>query len=207
MKRDRRQFLRGGPLVLGAVTAGSIRSPESETAAAASGRRCAWFGWELNLNNNDGAVYFQLQTDLTLESVDVDLAYTITTLPESARFSEVLCLGGVLRGSGPNFSDFVFNSNVSSDFGEVLPRNPQNLFGFDHVLFQDVFYSVILKTWVPRDGTGSATYRNTHTEPRLNLAAGDYLVFTMGGDGPAADVEMQIVLGYSLPSTRVVSFR
>ncbi len=142
---------------------------------------------------------------MTLEFADVDLAYTITAEPGSARFAQVLCLGGVTRGAPPDFSDFAFSTNVSQDFGEVQPHKPQNFYGFNPVLYHDVFYSVILDTWVPRDGTASATHRNSHVEPRLTLAVGDFLAFLMGGGGPTATVEMQIVLGYSIGGTRVVT--
>jgi hypothetical protein len=214
MTNDRRQFLRGGTLALGAVTAGtvtagSVIAAKSTTSATESlGRRCAGFGWELSINNDFAALYFPVQQEMTLVAADIDLAYTITAAPATAGFAECLFRAGVTRGAPPNLDPRVYAFPQSSDFGDVLVSHPENFYGYEHILLQDVFYHVILKTWVPRDGTASATSRFTHVEPQLQLSQGDFLVFQGGGDGIlGGDAEMQVVLGYALPSTRVVAFR
>jgi hypothetical protein len=62
--------------------------------------------------------------------------------------------------------------------------------------FQDTFLSVILKSWVPGDGTAAATYRHVQISPSISLSAGDYLVFTMNGGEITLDAEMQVILGF-----------
>jgi hypothetical protein len=64
-------------------------------------------------------------------------------------------------------------------------------------LNQDQFFSVILKTWVPADGTASAASRQFVGYPSLQINTGDYLVFHMDHEGVALDAEMQVVLAYS----------
>ena len=92
------------------------------------------------------------------------------------------------------------NFALSSDFGSVTIANPNNLtVAYDGTLSQDKFVSVILKTWVPSDGTASATARNVTAYPLLTLNAGDYLVFHMDHSGISVDAEMQVVINY-IPS-------
>ncbi|MGB2606122.1 MAG: hypothetical protein WBC78_21125 [Candidatus Sulfotelmatobacter sp.] len=90
------------------------------------------------------------------------------------------------------------NFPASSDFGPVTPENPNNLnLVFDGALVQDQFLAVILKTWVPADGTASATSRHVTAYPSLALNAGDYLAFHMDHGGVSVDTEMQVVLNYT----------
>jgi hypothetical protein len=69
---------------------------------------------------------------------------------------------------------------------------------FDGVVLQNIFYSVILKTWVPADGTASGTSRHVAVAPSWKLAAGDFLVFHMNHAGTPGDCEMQVVLQYTV---------
>ncbi|MGA9981010.1 MAG: hypothetical protein WBQ08_20480 [Candidatus Sulfotelmatobacter sp.] len=57
---------------------------------------------------------------------------------------------------------------------------------------------MILKTWVPADGTASSTSRHVSVARSLALNAGDYLVFNMSHAGVPGDAEMQVVLQYAL---------
>ncbi len=204
LTRSRRQFLRRGSLALGAVTAGSLRAKPLESADGPdTGRRTAGFGWELFVNNNFGAVYVEVRQPMMLNTLDADLAYTITAAPSEPGLAECLFRAGVTRGTAPNLDPAVYPFPQSPDFGDVQASHPENFYGYDHIVLQDVFYQVILKSWVPLDGTASATSRFTHVEPRLKLNAGDYLVFQGGGDGVlGGDVEMQVVLGYTVGSGR-----
>jgi hypothetical protein len=68
----------------------------------------------------------------------------------------------------------------------------------DGFILQDIFYNVILKTWVPDNGTASSTSRHFSASPGLELAADDYLVFHMNHAGVPGDAEMQVVLEYTL---------
>jgi len=63
---------------------------------------------------------------------------------------------------------------------------------------QNIFYSVILKTWVTSDGTASSTNRHVRVAPSVNLNAGDFLVFNMSHAGVPGDCEMQVVFEYAL---------
>ena len=58
--------------------------------------------------------------------------------------------------------------------------------------------SIILKSWVPLDGTASSASRHVHTEPNLVLQRGDYLMFHMDHSGVKVKGEMQVVLTYEL---------
>jgi hypothetical protein len=98
------------------------------------------------------------------------------------------------NSGGHDYTSF----GLSSDFGSVTIVNPNNLtVAYDPVLYQDKFVSVILKTWVPSDGTASATARNVTAHPSLALNAGDYLVFHMDHAGVSVDAEMQVVINYT----------
>ena len=119
--------------------------------------------------------------------------------------AECLFRAGVTRGGPPSDPNGPFPA--SPDFGNLQVSHPDHFYGYDAHLFDEVFYHVILKTWVPADGAGSATYRFTHVEPLLTLRPGDFLVFQGAGDGVlGGDAEMQVVLGYTIGAdvTRVV---
>jgi len=199
MASDRRQFLRESGIALGAVTGGSMtaeelapRQPPQLATHDLEPLQQAGFGWEISdINNNGADVLFEVARDMTLRSLAVDVAYMITAAPLLAGFAEVLCRIFVARG-GPSAQA----SPASGLFGNLQVRNPNGLrVGFDPNVIQDLFYQVILKTWVPVDGTASAASRNVRLEPLLSLSAGDFLIFHMDHLGVPGDVEMQVVLG------------
>jgi len=205
---DRRRFLKKSSFVLGAVTAGTVAplnagALEGSGCASRSLRRSAIFGWEVsNLNNNGANIYFEVAHGMVLESMEIDVAFMINSAPSAAGFAEVLCTAGLSRGGPPTFSSGpqVYPSfPTSSDFANVTVFNPNGLnVGFDGALGQGGLYEVILKTWVPGDGTASATSRNVHLEPFVGLHAGDFLFFHMDHGGVQGDAEMQMALGYTL---------
>jgi hypothetical protein len=78
-------------------------------------------------------------------------------------------------------------------------HNPNNLnVGDDGYLLQNIFYSVILKCFVPADGSASSTSRHVSMARSFMLNAGDYLAFNMSHAGIPGDGEMQVVLQYTL---------
>jgi len=199
--RGRRAFV-GSGLALAGIAAGTITGLDPASAAAGQ-PSTAGFGWEVtNLDNNGADVYFQVRNRMTLNSMHIDTAFMITSPPASPGFAEVLCRAAVAHGA-PKFvhgdPGAAFVSQQSASFGEVQIYNPNNLdVGADGFVLQDVFYHVILKTWVPADGTASATSRHVSATPLLTVQAGDYLVFHMNHAGVPGDAEMQVVLGYTL---------
>ena len=70
--------------------------------------------------------------------------------------------------------------------------------GDDGFVLQNIFFSVILKTWVSKSGTASSTSRHVSAARSLALNTGDYLVFNMSHAGVPGDAEMQLVLQYTL---------
>ena len=195
----RRGFLKSGSIVLGALTAGTVTPVHATTTVNES--KIAGFGWEIgNLDNNGANVYFRVLQGMVLQWVDIDVAFMITSAPGVPGFAEVLCRAGVSRDAPPSFSgpphDFILFP-ASSDFGGVHVHNPNNLsIGYDRALLQDAFYQVILKSWVPVDGTASSTSRNAHVEPNLVLSTRDFLVFHMNHAGVPGDAEMQVTMSY-----------
>lgn len=172
------------------------------TASTTKAPRCASFGWEVtNLNGNGANAYFSIPVGMLLNSVNIDVSTTPIGV-NGAGFAEVLCYGGVSRQGVPAFAnsgghDYI-NFAPTSDFGTVTLSNPNNLdMVYDGGLYQDKFVSIILKTWVPSDGTASATARNVTAYPALTLNPGDYLAFHMDHAGVSVDAEMQIVVNYT----------
>jgi hypothetical protein len=164
-------------------------------------KKVASFGFELvNLNGNGANAYFPIANSMTLDYYNIDAALMLVS-PTTGGFAEVLCKGQICRGGPPTFTGAPdYPPYVQSgDFGQVSYHNPQNLNLIGNGgLNQDVFYSVILKSVVPPDGTASATHRQVSASPSLTLNAGDYLVFHMDHAGVSVDCEMQVVLGYTL---------
>jgi hypothetical protein len=205
MKEARRAFVSGSGLALAGVAAGAITGLTSSSARASTQPKfkIASFGWEVtNLDNNGADIYFQVRSGMTLSSVNIDTAFMITSTPSSAGFAEVLCRAAVSRGV-PKFvhgdTGAPFVSPESPNFGRVHVYNPNNLGVVnDGFILQDIFYSIILKTWVPDNGTASSTSRHFSASPGLELAADDYLVFHMNHAGVPGDAEMQVVLEYTL---------
>jgi len=205
MKPDRRTFVGKGLALAG--LAGTITGLDSSAHAEAetsTGPSFASFGWEIsNLNDNGADVYVEVTSNMTVTSIDTDVSFMLTSLPANAGFAEVLCRGAVSRGSSPQFyagdPGASFVSPQSPNFGKTHIHNPNGLnVGDDGYLLQDIFLSVILKTWVPKGGTGSSTSRHVSGSRSLLLNAGDYLVFNMSHAGVPGDAEMQLVLQYTL---------
>lgn len=163
----------------------------------------AGFGWELQLNNSGADVYFAVEKKMSLLAVDVDTSLMIGTLPAKPGPLEVLCTGSISRGAPPKFANAAGPAYIpwvkSSDFGSVSVANPNKLWcNFNDTLAQDQFYSIILKAWVPLDGSASSTARHVRAEPSILLAKGDYLAFHMDHGGVPCNAEMQVVLSYRL---------
>lgn len=204
IKEGRRKFLAGTGVALAGVTAGSA-SAFSGSSATTQGATLmsAGFGWEINNIHDNGAdAYVLVVESMVLSAANIDVAYMITEAPTVAGFAEVLCGGAVSRGAPPSFSSgpqAYTLSSKSPNFGNVQIYNPNGLtIGYNGFLLQDEFYQVILKTWVPLNGTASSTHRQVRVTPSLQLNSGDYLVFHMDHAGVQGDVEMQVVLEYSL---------
>jgi hypothetical protein len=217
MTSDRRTFLAQGALVLAGITAGTLKPMEAMMntkrreflkqvapvpGAAQSGDPVVGFGWEIvNIDNNGADVFFEVRDTMILNSINIDVSFMITSLPAQPGFAEVLCDGGVSRQAKPNFSpppQAYIGFPASANFGELTLHNPNKLnVGLGGVV-QDLFFNVILKTWVPETGAGGYTSRQVYAQPGLALNKGDYLVFHMDHAGVGGDVEMQAVLTYSV---------
>jgi hypothetical protein len=206
MQSNRRAFVGGSGLALAGLagTISGLRSEAQASVATSSGPNFASFGWEVsNLDDNGADVFFEVTSGLTLTAADIDLAFMIISLPATPGFTEVLCRAAVSSGGPPKFyandPGASFVSPQSPNFGTVKVHNPNKLnVGNDGYLLQNIFYSVILKTWVTADGTASSTYRHVHITPGLVLNAGDYLVFNMSHAGVSGDCEMQVAFQYLL---------
>ncbi len=163
----------------------------------------ASFGWEVkNLDNNGADLYFKATKNMVLNSVNIDVSFMITALAP-AGFSEVLCQGAISRGGPPAFGASVGPAFIptvtATDFGPVTLFNPNKLnLVFDSNLYQDKFYSVILKSWVPDNGAASSASRHVQASPSLSINSGDYLIFHIDHAGVSCDAEMQVVLAYSV---------
>jgi hypothetical protein len=164
MKTDRRTFVGGSGLALAGV-AGAVTGLSSEARAQQSttSPSFASFGWELaNLNNNGADVFFEATNSLVLSAADFDVAFMLTSPPSAPSFAEILCRAAISPGAPPTFykddPGASFVSPASPNFGKVKVHNPHGLnIGNDGYLLQNVFFSVILKTWVTADGTASST--------------------------------------------------
>lgn len=165
-------------------------------------RRVISFGWELVGLFNDGAdVYYPIEVDMDMMSLDVDIATMLFLGPTAPGTLQVLCTGAVGRGAPPSFGpppDAPMNEPASSDFGTLATYNPS---GLDVTLNpstpgQDGFLRIILKAWSPADGAASSTYRHVRTTPNLRLHQGDYVGFHMEHAGLLVDAELQVVIGY-----------
>lgn len=161
----------------------------------------ASFGFEIvNLNGNGADAYFPVAKNMMLNTFNIDAALMLVSTT-SGGFAEVLCQGRVSRAGPPTFSGTAgyLPSPASADFGPVANYNPANLqIVGNGTLTQDLFYSVILKSYVPADATASSTHRQVFGQPALQLNAGDYLAFHMDHAGVPVDCEMQVVLNYTL---------
>ncbi|MFZ0521440.1 MAG: hypothetical protein WAL95_10475 [Candidatus Acidiferrales bacterium] len=201
---DRRAFLNGTSIAaIGTVVGLSapaapaqIFNPITPTSSSVS------FGWEARLHGNGANICFRVARKMVLNSANIDVSFMILSAPAVGGFAEVLCQASVSRGAVPNFDNSAhayIGPPASPDFDGAIVCNPNNLdVGTNPTLGQDMFYAVILKGWVPQDGTGSAQSRQARLDPALIVNAGDYLVFHMDHGGVPVDAEMQVVLGYRL---------
>lgn len=163
--------------------------------------KTAGFGWEISNVHNDGAdVYFKVNTAMTLNVIDIDVSCYVNYAPTTAGPAEVLCTAAVSRCGPPSFNGgnaAYITSPTSCDFGNVQVYNPAGVsVGNNPTLAQDSFMAIMLKTYVPSDGSGAYTSRHVTTPPNLSLNVGDYLVFHMDHAGVQVDTEMQVVLTY-----------
>jgi hypothetical protein len=208
LTKSRRKFLSGGAAVLTGVTAGQVILSGCNSVRAASGgsgqAAAGSFGWEVsNFNGNGADAYFRVAGKMILDTASIDVAFSIVSLPSAPGLAEVLCQAAVSRGNAPRFDNSqghaYLGQPVSTDFGAVNIYNPNGLaINQNSAVEQDLFFSVILKSWVPSDGGGSAASRNAFIQPSLALNPGDFLVFHMDHGGVPVDAEMQVVLGYTL---------
>ena len=166
----RRDFMKAGSLAVGMLASEGCAVSTAATRTTNKIPRSASFGWELaNLNGNGANAYFSVPVGMVLDSLNIDVS-AMPLAASGAGYAEVLCYGGVSRQAIPMFDnsgghDYT-SFALSSDFGSVTIVNPNNLtVAYDPVLYQDKFVSVILKTWVPSDGTASATARNVTAHP------------------------------------------
>jgi hypothetical protein len=204
MKTNRRSFVGGSGLALAGV-AGTLTGlgPKAQAQQTSTNPSFASFGWEVsNLDDNGADVFFEATKSLVLTAADFDLAFMLTSPPASPGFVEVLCRAAISPGGPPTFNHgdpgATFVSPPSPDFGKVKVHNPHALnVGNDGYLLQNVFCSIILKSWVPIDGTASSTSRHVRLAQSLVLNAGDYLVFNMSHAGVPGDCEMQVTFEYS----------
>jgi hypothetical protein len=193
----------GSGLAVGVLAAEGCAVSSSASTATSQGLQVASFGWEAgNLYGNGANIYFKVLHNMFLQSINADLSASILKA-STVGFAEILCVGGVSRGAAPTFNSenpqAYVSFPVSSNFGSAITENPNNLnLFFNGSLLQDQFLAVILKTWIPAEGTASATSRQVLAYPSINVNAGDYLVFHMDHQGVSVDAEMQIVITYSL---------
>jgi hypothetical protein len=206
----RRQLLGGGSLALAGLSAGAIvgtsgvaSAVTGPTAPSPGNSQSISFGWEVeDLHDNGADVSFEVLEDLVLVAADVDVATVLMSLPSTAGFQEVLCQAAISRQAPPAYGPAptaYLQSPITTDFGKVAYYNPSNIYTVgDGAPLQDKFVSIILKSWVPLDGTASSASRHVHTEPDLALQQGDYLMFHMDHSGVEVKGEMQVVLAYEL---------
>jgi len=203
----RRQVLGAGALALTGMSAGAIvgmPSVASATTATSPGNsQSISFGWAVDdLHDNGADVSFEVLVDLVLVAADVDVATVVMSLPPTAGFQEVLCQAAISRQAPPAYGPAptaYLQSPITTDFGKVAFYNPSNIYTVsDGAPLQDKFVSIILKSWVPLDGTASSASRHVHTEPNMALQQGDYLMFHMDHSGVEVKGEMQVVLDYEL---------
>jgi hypothetical protein len=205
-KTDRREFLNGTRVASLAAIASTPRASLVSQGLAAGGTNtdaAASFGWEGSFNGKGADIYFRVSNNMILNALNIDAAFVIEAVPSAPGLAEVLCQASVSRGAAPTFDNSQGHAYLvepaSSNFGPAAIYNPNGLAINENATFgQDLFYSVILKAWVPADGTAGASWRQVRAEPTLTLNVGDYLVFHMDHAGVPVDAEMQVVLEYAL---------
>ena len=158
MKKARRAFVSGSGLALAGVATGAITGLTSSSVRANTppNLRVASFGWEVtNLDNNGADVYFQVRSSMTLISVNIDTAFMITSPPSGALASPKCCAERrfpvALRSSSTAIREhhlFLRRAQFRTRPRSTIPIS-LNLVN-DGFVLQDIFYNIILKTWVPR---------------------------------------------------------
>ncbi|MGC9227254.1 hypothetical protein [Caldivirga sp.] len=165
----------------------------------------AGFGWEVvDLHNNGADAYFQVLNDLVIQWIDLDASYMLTKPPSSEGFAEVL-INVAKTQSKPQFStgpQAYIGVPPNGYFSMVTVHNPNSLRvvpGETFYLSEGMLISLILKSWVPSNGTASSVQRHTTLYPSIKVKSGEYLVFHMdhAGVGPL-DCEIQATIGYNL---------
>jgi hypothetical protein len=207
---ERRQLLGGGALALAGLSGGAVVGTSGVASAATvpiptpSGKsQSISFGWEVDdLHDNGADVSFEILEDMVLIAANVEVATVLISLPSTAGFQEVLCQAAISRQAPPAYGPAptaYLPSPITADFGKVAFYNPSNIVTVsDSAPLQDKFVSIILKSWVPLDGTASSASRHVHTEPNMAVQQGDYLMFHMDHSGVEVKGEMQVVLTYEL---------
>jgi hypothetical protein len=207
---ERRQLLGGGVLAFAGLSGGAIVGTSGVASATTmpiatspGSAQSMSFGWEVDdLHGNGADVSFEILEHMVLVAADVDVATVLISLPSTAGFQEVLCQAAISRQAPPVYGPAptaYLQSPITSDFGNVAYYNPSNIYTVsDLAPLQDKFVSIILKSWVPLDGTASSASRHVHTEPNMALQQGDYLMFHMDHSGVEVKGEMQVVLTYEL---------
>ena len=214
---SRRSVLLGIGLALAGATAGGVYSyfrglqalPQSSTTTTTTPTttpeiHTAGFGWEVvDLHNNGADAYFQALNDMIIHWIDLDASYMLIKPPSSEGFAEVLITVG--KASTPSFSapPQVYQSlPPSASFTPITIVNPNNLQTVADAYPEEGFIiRLILKSWVPRNGTASSVQRHVTLYPGVKLRKFEYLVFHMdhAGVGPL-DCEIQATIGYSVLS-------
>ena len=100
----------------------------------------AGFGWEIsNLHNNGADVYFRVEKNMTLNSMNIDDAFMVISL-SSTGFAEVLCYAVVSRGTIPTFNNSGGHAYVTlpsdQNFGSVTNYNPNYNKGYGRYRFR-----------------------------------------------------------------------
>jgi len=165
--------------------------------------RSAGFGWEVvNLHNNGADMVVGVTEDMIIHWFDMDVSYMLTSPPSSEGFVEVLYTVGV-TSTTPQFSSppQVYQSLPPAEgFTGVTIVNPNNLQTVaDAYPGQGFLTRLILKSWVPKDGTASQVQRHVTLYPNMLVKSGSYIVFHMDHAGVVSvDSEIQVTLGYSI---------
>ncbi|WP_048062597.1 hypothetical protein [Caldivirga maquilingensis] len=212
---SRRGVLLGVGLALAGATAGGVYEyfrgfqalPQSSTTTTTALTthpeiHTAGFGWEVvDLHNNGADAYFQALNDVIIHWIDLDASYMLIKPPSSEGFAEVLITVG--KASTPSFSKppQVYQTlPQSTSFTPITIVNPNNLQTVaDAYPGEGFLVRLILKSWVPSNGTASSVQRHVTLYPGVRISNGEYLIFHMdhAGVGPL-DCEIQATLGYSL---------
>jgi hypothetical protein len=210
MPTSRRRFLGETIVALAGATAGTITLSGCASSGVPSGpeglpgpagRRSAGFDWTLKGLENDSAfAYLAVARPLTFASVRIDATLQPTVGAGAVNSTQALCRAWVSRGApaflngGPGAAG---PASVSTDFGSISVYNPAGLtIRGDGSPLQDVFYSAVLRSWVPSSGIDSAAAGVVQGRPSLVLNAGDYLVFGVEQSGMPGDVQLLTSLDY-----------